>query len=131
MGHSHRVHCSPKWIRPRHLRPQSGLWSRITVEAHRPQSKPLRPLSRRCITTAMSWYLPFNHTFVFMFPLFQQELPASTPFYVFKLTLWWCHPLPPPPTGVGLQSSVPALARGRVDASLKKNISSYLHIPLA
>nr|DAH52344.1 MAG TPA: hypothetical protein [Bacteriophage sp.] len=32
--------------------------------------------------------------------------------------------------GVGLQSGVPPLARGRVDASLKKNIKWYLHIPL-
>nr|DAG63409.1 MAG TPA: hypothetical protein [Caudoviricetes sp.] len=38
-----------------------------------------------------------------------------------------CHPPTPPPTGVGLQSDAPALARGRVDASLKKNISPYLH----
>ena len=35
----------------------------------------------------------------------------------------------PSPTGVGLQSSVPTLARDRVDASLKKNIEVYLHTP--
>nr|DAG84961.1 MAG TPA: hypothetical protein [Caudoviricetes sp.] len=66
---------------------------------------------------------------------FRQELPACyTILYIQVHNMGVqppCHPPTPSPMGVGLQSGVPPLARGRVDASLKKNISSYLHIPLS